>query len=145
MFKHILLPTDGSELSMAATKKGIQLAKSINAKVTGFHVTPTFHVLTLNLKMLESTKEQFEKDCKAEAENYLALVAQAAADAGVPCDIDYVANDHPDEAIVKAAEEKGCDLIAMGSHGASGLRSVLIGSVTQKVLAKTQLPVLVFR
>jgi nucleotide-binding universal stress UspA family protein len=83
MFKHILLPTDGSERSEAAIQKGIQFAKSINAKVTGFHVLLPFHVFTFQTEMLEDTKEQFERDAKAHAERFLDVITKAAEAAGV--------------------------------------------------------------
>src|SRR5512133_545011 len=128
MFKHILLPTDGSELSEAAIQKGIQFAKSINAKVTGFHMILPFHVFTFQTEMLEDTKEQFERDSKAHAERFLDVIKKAAEEAGVRCDTDFVVASHPYDAIIKAAEDKGCDLILMASHGRKGVQGLLIGS-----------------
>lgn len=145
MFKHILLPSDGSELSEAAIQKGILFAKSINAKVTGFHVILPFHIVTLRTQMLEDTREQFERDSKAHAKEFLAVIEKAAKEAGVTCDTAYVTDDHPYEAIIKAAEEKGCDLVMMASHGRKGVQGLLIGSETQKVLTHIKIPVLVFR
>ena len=145
MFTHILLPTDGSPLSEAAMHKGIQFAKSINAKVTGFHAIQPFHIFTLQTEMLEETKEQFEKGARAHAERCLAVMKQAAAEAGVPCDTMSVTTEHPYEAIIQAAEDKGCDLIMMASHGRRGMRGLLLGSETSKVLTHTHIPVLVFR
>jgi nucleotide-binding universal stress UspA family protein len=145
MFTHILLPTDGSPLSEAAIHQGIQLAKSINAKVTGFHAIPPFHVFTVQTEMLTDIQEQFEKDASARAEQYLAVIQQAAAAAGVRCDTTAVTTDHPYEAIIKTAEEKGCDLIVMASHGRRGIQGLLLGSETHKVLTHTKLPVLVCR
>jgi nucleotide-binding universal stress UspA family protein len=145
MFKHILLPTDGSELSEAAMQKGIQFAKSINAKVTGFHVILPFHVFTVQTEMLEDTKEQYERESKVQAEQFLGVIKKAAEKAGVSCDTDYVTSNHPYEMIINAAEKKGCDLIMMASHGRRGVQGLLIGSETQKVLTHTKIPVLVFR
>ncbi|MDB5764757.1 MAG: universal stress protein [Herminiimonas sp.] len=145
MFHRILLPTDGSPLSEAAVQKGIQLAKTINAKVIGFHVIPEFHVITLSPVMLEDTEDEFARECKAKAEQYLAFIEKNASEAGVPCESAYVVNDHPEEAITQFAKETGCDLVAMASHGRSGVRNILVGSVTQKVLALAASPVLVFR
>jgi nucleotide-binding universal stress UspA family protein len=145
MFKHILLPTDGSELSEAAIQKGIQFAKSINAELTGFHVILPFHVFTLQTEMLEDTKEQYERQSKVQAEQFLGVIKKAAEKAGVSCDIDYVTSSHPYEMIIKAAEKKGCDLIMMASHGRRGVQGLLIGSETQKVLTHTKIPVLVCR
>ena len=145
MFKHILLPTDGSELSEAAIQKGIQFAKSINAKVTGFHVILPFHVFTIQTEMLEDTKEQYERASKVQAEQFLGVIKKAAEKAGVSCDTDYVTSNHPYEMIINAAEKKGCDLIMMAAHGRRGVQGLLIGSETQKVLTHTKIPVLVFR
>jgi nucleotide-binding universal stress UspA family protein len=145
MFTHILLPTDGSPLSETAIHKGIQFAKSINATVTGFHAIPSFHVFTWQTAMLEETKEQFAQASRAHAEHCLAVLKKAADAAGVMCDVASVTTDHPYEAIIKAAEDKGCDLILMASHGRSGMQGVLLGSETHKVLTHTKIPVLVFR
>lgn len=145
MFKHILLPTDGSELSEAAIQKGIQLAKSINAEVTGFHVILPFHVFTLQTEMLEDTKEQYERQSKVQAEQFLGIIKKAAEKAGVKCNTDYVTSNHPYEMIINAAETRGCDLIMMASHGRRGVQGLLIGSETQKVLTHSKIPVLVFR
>jgi nucleotide-binding universal stress UspA family protein len=145
MFKHILLPTDGSELSEAAIQSGIQFAKSINAEVTGFHVILPFHVFSLRMGILEDTKEQYERQSKDQAEQFLGVIKKAAEKAGVSCDTDYVTSSHPYEMIIKAAEKKGCDLIMMASHGRRGLQGLLIGSETHKVLTHTKIPVLMFR
>jgi len=145
MFRHLLLPTDGSQLSEAAIHAGVELAKSIDAKVTGFYAMPKFHMLTYQTEMLTDTKEQFAKDCKAHAERFLAVIVQAAKEAGVPCETALQASDHPYEAIIAAAKEKGCDLIVMASHGRSGVQAFLLGSETQKVLTHSSIPVLVSR
>jgi nucleotide-binding universal stress UspA family protein len=145
MFKHLLLPTDGSELSEAAIRKGVQFAKTINAKVTGFYVMPEFHVFTYRTEMLEDTKEQFAKDCRAHADRFLAVIERAAKAAGVACDTALATSDHTYEAIIKAAEEKKCDLIMMASHGRSGVQGLLLGSETHKVLTHSKIPVLVYR
>jgi nucleotide-binding universal stress UspA family protein len=128
MFKHILLPTDGSGLSEAAIQKGIQLAKSI-----------------IQTEMLEDTKKQYESESKVHAEQFLGVIKKAAEKAGVRCDTDYVTSNHPYEMIIQAAEKKGCDLIMMASHGRRGVQGLLIGSETQKVLTHSKIPVLVFR
>ena len=145
MFKHLLLPTDGSQLSEAAVRKGIEFAKGIHARVTGLNVMPEFHVLTYRTEMLEDTKDQFANDCRAHAEQYLAVIAAAASEAGVACDTVAATSDHPYEAIIKTAGDKGCDLIMMASHGRRGVQGLLIGSETQKVLTHSRIPVLVYR
>jgi nucleotide-binding universal stress UspA family protein len=145
MFKHLLLPTDGSQLSEAAIHKGVQLAKSINAKVTGIHVVPEFHLFTYRTEMLEDTKEQFARDARVHAEQFLAVIEKAAKAAGVACDIAFATSDHPHEAIIQAAKKKSCDLIVMASHGRKGVQGILLGSETHKVLTHSTLPVLVYR
>jgi nucleotide-binding universal stress UspA family protein len=145
MFKHLLLPTDGSELSDVAIKKGVQFAKTINAKITGIHVIPEFHVFTYRTEMLEDTREQYAKDSRAHAQQYLAVIETAAREAGVMCDTAYATSDQPYEVIIKTAVERGCDLIMMASHGRRGVQALLIGSETHKVLTHSKIPVLVYR
>jgi nucleotide-binding universal stress UspA family protein len=145
MFKHILLPTDGSQLSEMAIQKGIQFAKAINARVTGFHVLPEFPEFTYRPEILEDTKEEFTGDPRARAAQYLKVIEEAANKAGVRCDTGYTKSAHPYEAIITAAEENGCDLIVMAFHGRRGVQALLIGSETHKVLAYTNIPVLVYR
>ena len=145
MFKHLLVPTDGSPASEAAIQKSIEFAKSINARVTGMHVIPVFQVFTYQTEMLEDTREQFDKDNKVHAAQFLAVIEHAAQEAGVVCDTVSVMSDQPYEAIIKMAEDQGCDLIAMASHGRKGVKGFLLGSETQKVLVHSHKPVLVFR
>ena len=145
MFKHVLLPTDGSKLSDDAARTGVQLAKTVNAKVTGFHVMPEFHVFTYKTEMLEDTKNEFAMDSKAHAAQYLSVIESAAKPAGVTCDIASATHDHPYEAIIRVAKQRGCDLIVMASHGRKGVQAVLLGSETQKVLTHSHIPVLVCR
>ncbi len=145
MFRHLLLPTDGSELSQGAVREGIRFAKECHAKVTGVSVTPEFHVLTFNTVMIEDTKAVFLAESRAQAQANLALLKKWAAEEGVPCDTEVAVSDHPHEAIIRVAKNKGCDLIMMASHGRHGAQAVLLGSETQKVLAHTRIPVLVYR
>ena len=143
MYTHILLPTDGSALSDAAVLKGLRLARLLGARVSGLHVTPEFHVLTYRTDMLEDTREEFAADSKAHAEKYLANIVKAAKEESVPCHVEAVSSDHPADAIVRAAERLGCDLIVMASHGRRGAKGLLLGSETQKVLTHCKVPVLV--
>lgn len=145
MFKHILLPTDGTEFSEAAIDAGLQFAKGIGAKVTGFFVKPELHTFSYQVEVPEETQALFERECKAHVDQVLANFAQAAISAGVVYDQASATSDHPYQAIVKAATEKGCDLILMASHGRKGVQGLLLGSETQKVLTHTKIPVLVYR
>ena len=145
MFKHLLLPTDGSEASQVTLLKGVRLAKDFNARITGICVVPEFHVLTFNPTMIEDTKDVFIAESRSQAHKYLALLNEAADEAGVPCETEVVLSDHPYEAIIRASETKGCDLIMMASHGRRGVQALLLGSETQKVLTHSKIPVLVYR
>lgn len=109
------------------------------------YVIPKFHVFTYRTEMVEDTKDKFSRDSRAHAQKYLAVIEEAARKAGVPCETTDVTSDDPYEAIIDAAEKKGCDLIAMASHGRKGLKGVLLGSETHKVLIHSRIPVLVYR
>ena len=145
MFKHLLMPTDGSALSEAAIERGLQFAKSLQAKVTGIYVMPQFHILAYQTAMLADTETQFSADCKAHADQYLAVIGRAAREAAVACDTVAATSDHPFEIIIQTAQDKGCDLIVMASHGRRGVRGLVLGSETHKVLTHSKIPVLVFR
>jgi len=150
MYRHILIPTDGSEVAEHAVTNGLALAKSVGAKVTVMIVEDPFDWLSVpetrasqrqSLEALAKHNEQVQKH----AANVLGQAADAAKQAGVSCDTMQVANARPYQAIIAAASDKGCDLIVMGSHGRGGLSAVVLGSVTNKVLTHTKTPVLVYR
>ena len=145
MYKHILIPTDGSELSAKAIKEGVALAKAINAEVTAITVSETFHTFSVNPLVVTETPEQYQKDSDARAERYLSVADNAAKAAGVPYESIHVIHDHPYEAIIAAAKERGCDLIVMASHGRKGMSAVVLGSETVKVLTHSNIPTLVCR
>ncbi|MES2164518.1 MAG: universal stress protein [Pseudomonadota bacterium] len=145
MFKHFLMPTDGSAISSAILRPCIQFAKECGASITAVHVIPEFHVLTYQVEMLEATREQFRQDSAAHAKRYLADIEQYARELGVPCTTLTLHHEQPYEAIIQSAREQGCDLICMASHGRRGVKGMLLGSETQKVLTHSQIPVLVFR
>ena len=145
MYKHILIPSDGSELSEKAVKQGLALAKSIGAKVTAITVSETFHTFSVDPVMVSDTPEQYQRDCEARAEKYLSVAKNAAKAAGVQYDGMHVMHDHPYEAIIKAAKDKGCDLIFMASHGRKGMSALALGSETVKVLTHSRIPTLVCR
>jgi len=145
MFRHILLPTDGSPLSEAAMWKGIQFAKTINAKVTGICVIPKLRYFSYASELAPEFKKQAAAAVQAEVNKNLLAVEKAAKEAGVPCETVQETCDQPYEAIVETAQKKGCDLIIMASHGRRGVGALLIGSETQKVLTHSRIPVLVYR
>ena len=146
MFKNILIPTDGSELSQHAVRTAVGLAKLHQGRITAIHVIPDYHLLIAYEGAFDPvTEERIEEEAKARAENYLAFVNKVAAEAGVPCDTVCETSDHPYDAILKTAETKGSDLIVMTSHGRKGLAAVLLGSETRKVLTHAKIPVLIVR
>lgn len=145
MFKHILLPTDGSAMSDMASQKCIALAKEAGAQVSAIYAVPEFHVFAYEPGIVTDTPEQYQLDSEARARSILARVERAANEAGVACTTLHVYNDHPYEAIIAAAREHECDLICMASHGHKGVKGLLLGSETQKVLTHTDIPVLVYR
>lgn len=147
MFKHILLPTDGSKLSAKTVKRGIDLAKKSRARVTAIHVVPAFELMVdEGITMLSAAlKKRFEEEGRARAQKMLDDIARQARARGVRCTTLCVASDLPYQQIVAAARKKKCDLIMMASHGRRGLSSLLLGSETAKVLLHTKVPVLIVR
>ena len=95
--------------------------------------------------MIEDTKNVFLAESRAHAEANLVLLKRLADEEGVPCDTEVAVSDHPYEEIIRVAQDRGCDLIMMASHGRHGAQAVLLGSETQKVLTHTRIPVLVYR
>jgi nucleotide-binding universal stress UspA family protein len=147
MFKKILLPTDGSELSREAVKKGVELAKSSKAAVVGFF-SPADYATMLYSEYIPPnlmSQNEFEDNAKKAAEKHLAFIEEAAKAVGVPYEGYVVTSTAPWQAIVESAERKGCDLIFMASHGRTGLSKLVLGSQTAKVLAHSKIPVLVYR
>jgi nucleotide-binding universal stress UspA family protein len=146
MFRHILIPTDGSELSQKAIRIGVELAKFHGARVTGVHAIPDYHLMIAYEGAFDPvTEERIEKEARMRAENYLDFIKQTAAAADVPCETVCETSDHPYDAILKTANAKGCDLILLHSHGRKGLAAILLGSETRKVLTYSKIPVMVVR
>ena len=140
MYRHILITTDGSELAEHGVAHGLALAKSLGAKVSVIFVVEPFAEMTG--RFLEAVARYVELR-KEQATSVLDRVANAAKEAGVSCETIQVENAQPHQGIIAAAQDKGCDLIVMTSHGRSGLSLLLIGSVTNKVLTFAKTPVLV--
>jgi nucleotide-binding universal stress UspA family protein len=147
MFKHVLVPTDGSPLSQSTVSRAIAFAKDAGARITFFYAQPDFPMPIYGEGALidPTTPEQFARSAAEEANRILALAKSAADAAGVAADTDTVVNEVPYEAVIDAAERHGCDLIFMASHGRRGIAGLLLGSETQKVLTHTTIPVLVYR
>lgn len=140
MYKHILIPTDGSELSRLAIENGVALAKAVGAKVTGLTaVQPSLEpqgtgTLMLGGHVLEDAADEFLKD--------FIRIAKAA---GVPFDCYTMKAETVHDAVVATAETLGCDLICMASHGRSYLGKILRGSELTSILSECKIPVLVYR
>jgi len=147
MYKHILIPTDGSELSEKAIDAGVRFAHHIGASVTGFIAVPEYQVPSeadlMHRRAL--SPDAYAKEAKAQAEEALQKIALQARAEGVAFDTDFVQSDVPHEAIVRAAEKHGCDLIFMASHGRRGISALVHGSETQGVLTHSTIPTLVYR
>lgn len=145
MFKHILIPTDGSDLATMAVDKGLALAAAIGAKATVMTVTEPFHILSTHAAQLESSRASYDADATAHAQAILRAAADKAAAAGVTAETHHKWHDNPYEAIIDTAMELGCDLIAMASHGRRGMSAVVMGSQATKILTHSRIPVLVYR
>ncbi len=147
MFKHILIPTDGSDLSEQALVRAIEFAREIGARVTGFYAQPEYSVPYYEggMPLDAMTPDSFAELTVTQAKKVLASVEEKARAAGVSCQLHTAVNDSPHQAIIQAAEERGCDLIFMASHGRRGIAGLLMGSETHKVLTHTKVPVLVYR
>jgi nucleotide-binding universal stress UspA family protein len=144
MYKHILLPTDGSELSKAAMKHGIALAKTIGARVTALVVSTPINSLVVDPSIVSSALEQYKALVVEQTAKYLDNVQSNALQAGVECSTLCIEHDKPYEAIVDTVKKQGCDLVVMASHGLRGV-SALLGSETLKVLTHSSVPILVYR
>ena len=143
MYQHILVPTDGTPLSASAVTKAVALAKTVGAKVTV--LTVVHRLPTLGLGASQPYAEEFWRHARADAARRVGEAEQEAEQAGVACEVVTVEDRQPYEAIIETAEARGCDLIAMASHGRRGLSALVIGSETMKVLTHSKLPVLIYR
>jgi nucleotide-binding universal stress UspA family protein len=146
MYRHILIPTDGSELAEHAVTNGLSLAKSLGAKVSVIIVEEPFDWLSVSESKAQQALGELAKHAqhiKTHAASVLIGVAHAAQQAGLSCDTIQAENEQPYKAIIAAAADRDCDLIVMASHGRSGLSAIVLGSVTNKVLTHTKTPVLV--
>jgi nucleotide-binding universal stress UspA family protein len=147
MFKHILVPTDGSALSGETVRKAVDFARDTGARITFFYAKPDYPVAFYGEGALidPTTPEKFAEMAEKQAREILSAAQDEAAGAGVGCTTASTTSDVPYQAIIEAAERNGCDLIFMASHGRRGLSGLLLGSETQKVLTHSKVPVLVFR
>jgi nucleotide-binding universal stress UspA family protein len=149
MYKHILLPVDGSELSRKAEEECMTFAKSIGARVTAIHVVLHFH---LDLLAMDSPKEMrtkiehdHDEEIQSIARKMLSELEMRAKAKGVRCETLSIVGESAYAEIIDHAAKRKCDLIMMASHGRRGLDAVLLGSETVKVLTHSKIPVLVVR
>jgi nucleotide-binding universal stress UspA family protein len=147
VYKHILIPTDGSELSDKAINAAIDYARETGARVTGFIAMPEYQVPSEAELMARRaiSPEQHARNSQQLAEKSLGRIAERARFTGIEFDTDYVLSDRPYEAIIEAARRHGCDAIFMASHGRKALSRLLHGSQTVKVLTHSDIPTLVVR
>ena len=148
MFKHILIPTDGSRLSAKGIKAGVKLAKTLGARVTGVYVVlpymPPVYGEAAIYYAGYSAKE-YKATVEKAAKKALAVVEIEAQTAGVPCATRIVPDAPPWAGILKAARARKCDAIVIASHGRGGVGGLLLGSETQRVLSHSKIPVMVIR
>ena len=147
MFKHILVPTEGSPLSEETARRAVSFAKEAGARITAFYAKPEYPVTYYGEGALidPTTPEQFAELAAQQAEENLGFVEKLCTDAGVPCTKLTLTSDIPYEAIIEAATQADCDLLFMASHGRRGFSGLLLGSETNKVLTHTKIPVLIYR
>jgi nucleotide-binding universal stress UspA family protein len=148
MYRHILVPTDGSEVSIRAEKAAIEMAKKFGARITVAHVIAPFspHAALGEIRAAGTqplTKEEYEKAAQERGTAAAHRVVTRAQHAKVAADAVLETDDSPGDAIVRIANQSHCDLIVMASHSRVGIERVFIGSVASEVLTGTKTPVLV--
>jgi nucleotide-binding universal stress UspA family protein len=147
MFKHILIPTDGSRVAATAIEAGVAMAKEMGARVTGYcaqEPVPT-HIYGEGYIADKALSAEFERRARERAQRCVDEVATAAKAQGVPFEPLVTMASLPYRGIIEAAQERKCDVIFIASHGYRGLAGLLLGSVTHEVLTHSKIPVLVFR
>jgi nucleotide-binding universal stress UspA family protein len=145
MFKHLLIPTDGSDLSRKALLYGVQIAKESGATVTALTVRPPYVVGSMDMIGVVGSQDEFEAETQRYADYALTQAKMAAEAAGVKIETIQDVGDQPYRAIIDCASANKCDLIVMASHGRRGVSALLLGSETVKVLTHSTTPVLVYR
>jgi nucleotide-binding universal stress UspA family protein len=147
MYKHILIPTDGSDVAEKGVAAGIEFARETGANATFFTAVPEYEPPgegeVLSRKVISLADH--ERASETLAKSILAHAVHAARAAGLVFGTDYAQANQPWQAIVEAAKRHGCDAIFMGSHGRKGLSRLFHGSQTIDVLTHTDIPTLVVR
>lgn len=145
MFKHILIPTDGSDLATVAVDRGVELAAAIGARITFVTVIEHFHLISYNPAQIAESVEAYNSDTTRRADEVLAAAAAKAKAAGVEAATVVRKSDHPFVEISAVADELGVELIVISSHGRRGITAMVLGSQTSKLLSTSTKPVLVIR
>lgn len=145
MFKHILVPTDGSELSRDNAQHAVSFAKTAGSQITAVYVKPRFTTEREGDLMEPSAMDHLSQGMERRSREYLGFIENLCRHSGVACNTVNPTGNHPYKAIIQIALDNDCDLIFMASHGPRGLQSLLLGSETQKVLLHSSIPVLVYR
>jgi nucleotide-binding universal stress UspA family protein len=146
MFKHILISTDGSSLGNKAAKAGIDLARALGAKVTAYYAIERLQLIfdegfMMDQKMIDG----LEESARAAGQKRVDAIGRMAKAARVPFTSVVAQASSPHGGIIETAKKRKCDVIFMASHGRTGLTKLMVGSVTQKVLAQSKIPVVVYR
>ncbi|MGZ5093991.1 MAG: universal stress protein [Burkholderiales bacterium] len=145
MFKHLLIPTDGSVLACKAIEAAIDFAREARARVTGYYALPVRESGEGDDEIDREASARYERRARHEAQLALNVIGNEARAQSVRCDLVMSVAQTPYMGIIEAASERGCDLIFMASHGRTGLPVQILGSVAQKVVALATIPVLIFR
>lgn len=147
MYNKILLPVDGSALSLSSANAGLELAQQLKASIVIAFITPTFQYPVYGefIPPVTQTEEEYQAAMRALGDNYFQPIKESANMMDITTQSETKFSDSTAKEIVHIAGQYGCDLIFMGSHGRSGLGNFLLGSVTTKVLSICQIPVLVHR
>lgn len=149
MFKHLLIPTDGSTLSAKGVRAGVKLAKALGAKVTGVYIAlpyvPPLYGEAALYYVPGLSPQDFKKVVEKQSEKALAPLLREARAAKVRCTTKTLTAGQPWDGILRTARSAGCDAIVMASHGRSGIGGAILGSETTQVLARSKIPVLVVR
>ena len=144
MYQHILLPIDGSAVSLRAAEAGIALASKLGSRVHVLHVVVPLPAVPF-LDEIVAADAASADSAEVAGERYLSDVCARASAAGVPCQGSLQTDPKPHQAIVVTAQRLGCDLIVMGCHGWRGLDRLLLSSQTERVIRESTVPVLVHR
>eukprot|EP00913_Durusdinium_trenchii_P026958 g25293.t1 len=145
MFKHVLIPTDGSPLSTQALERALGFAHEVGAEATVLAVIEPLQVFTVNPSGMETAYAEYDRRANEEADGILADAKETARQKLVACDTAKIISVDPAHCIIETAQKHNCDVIAMASHGRSGFKAFMLGSVTMKVLAGSKTPVLIYR